>query len=238
MSIINESHAIGIDTRNLVLKTRGTLHVKVGEQYYEIDFRNLKSDNTTEEKDDYILSINSKKDLEELEYPGDNKLVIGLDKSLFITKNGEYIEVTPEQKTQSTLSQIDNLVVTNTLRGYNTLSLDFSSSNITTDSLTVTKEINFPSTTIKNKCGKTHTTFNDDGDEYIVSRYQDLDFIELTINPGELVVKSGVMIKSHIDTTIPVVISGFEDPVEFEFKKDGLYIIYNNYGEIVQTKLN
>jgi hypothetical protein len=238
MSIINESHAIGIDTRNLVLKTRGTLHVKVGEQYYEIDFRNLKSDNTTEEKDDYILSINSKKDLEELEYPGDNKLIVGLDKSLFITKNGEYIEVTPEQKTQPGLSQIDNLVVTNTVRGYNTLSLDFSSSNITTDSLTVTKEINFPSTNIKNKCGKTYTTFNDDGDEYIVSRYQDLDFLELTMNPWELVVKSGVMLKSHINATIPVVISGFEDPVEFEFKKDGLYVIYDNYGEIVQTKLN
>ncbi len=238
MSIINDSHAIGVDSRNLILKTRGTLHVKVGEQYYEIDFRNLKSDSTLEEKDNYILSVNSKEDIKTIDYPGDNKLIVGLDRSLFVTKNGKFINVTPEQTSQTMLSKVDNLVITNVLRGNNTLHLDFSNSDIITDTLTVTKEVTLPSTMIKNKCCKTHTTFNDDGDEYIVSRYSDMDFIELTMAPGELVVKSGVMIKSHIDKTIPVVIVGFENPIDFEFTKEGLYIVYNNYGEIVITKLN
>ena len=57
MSIINNSHVIGVDSRNLVLKTRGTLHVKVGDRYYEIDFRNLQSNSETTEKEQeqYVL---------------------------------------------------------------------------------------------------------------------------------------------------------------------------------------
>ena len=61
MSIINNSHAIGVDTRNLVLKTRGSLHVKVGDRYYEIDFRNLsKTEEDEAEKEEFIISIDNK----------------------------------------------------------------------------------------------------------------------------------------------------------------------------------
>ena len=85
MSIINNSHAIGVDSRNLVLKTRGSLHVKVGDRYYEIDFRNLGA-KEDEEKEKHVVSIETKDQIESLEYPGDDKLVVSLDGSLFITK--------------------------------------------------------------------------------------------------------------------------------------------------------
>lgn len=83
MSIINNSHAIGVDSRNLVLKTRGTLHVKVGDKYYEIDFRNLTKDDESKEseKEEFIISIDSSSEIDNLEYPGDNKLIIGSDGS-------------------------------------------------------------------------------------------------------------------------------------------------------------
>lgn len=250
MSIINDSHAIGVDTRNLVLKTRGTLHVKVGDRYYEIDFRNLNANNDSEEKETYIYSIESKDKVNDLEYPGDNKLVIGLDGSIFVTKENTFIEVTPKtpvinQSTsiienisdvESKIGNLKTVYVENKLYGDSELLLDFTNGNLTTEELTVTREINLPSTMVKNKCCKTYKELNEDGIEKVVTKYSDMDFIEIVEIPEKLVIKSGVMIKSTVDITIPVFIgSSVYDNLTFE--NGGLYIIYDN-GELIQTKLN
>lgn len=250
MSIINDSHAIGVDTRNLVLKTRGTLHVKVGDRYYEIDFRNLNANNDSEEKETYIYSIESKDKVNDLEYPGDNKLVIGLDGSIFVTKENTFIEVTPKtpvinQSTsiienisdvESKIGNLKTVYVENKLYGDSELLLDFTNGNLTTEELTVTREINLPSTMVKNKCCKTYKETNEDGIEKVVTKYSDMDFIEIVEIPEKLVIKSGVMIKSTVDITIPVFI-GSSVYNNLTFENGGLYIIYDN-GELIQTKLN
>lgn len=242
MSIINNSHEIGVDTRNLVLKTRGSLYVKVGDRYYEIDFRNLgKTEKEDEEKEEFIITIDSKDEIETIDYPGDNKLIVGLDGTLFVTKGSNFIDITPKQTIQTsqveTITQaqtsIDSLLINNMLLSTNTMLLDFANSEITTDVLTVNREVNLPSDSIKNRCCRTYIE-----DSKVNTKYMDMDFIEIINVPEYLVVKSGVIIKSHTRITIPVYIGNDAFNESCVFEAGGLYIIYLDQGEVIQTRLN
>lgn len=249
MSIINNSHAIGVDSRNLVLKTRGTLHVKVGDRYYEIDFRNLGA-KEDEEKEEYILSIDSKDQIESLEYPGDNKLIIGLDGSIFITKNKTFVDVTPKVSVVNVENSIDNnevvadqitsldtASVAGRLYNDNGYSFDFENGEVITESLVVNSEVSLPLDMVKNNCGRTYSEILDDGTTRVVKKYQDYDFVEIVEKPEAMSLKSGVLIKSNIDITLPINI-GEVYLNDCSFVSGGLYIIYVNGKEIIKTKLN
>lgn len=250
MSIINDSHAIGVDTRNLVLKTRGTLHVKVGDRYYEIDFRNLAGSNEEEkekEKEEYIISVDSKDDIEKLEFPGNNKLIIGLDGSLFVTKNDTVIDVTPKKQSVIEKESAQNVEITNIKsasvsgrlysdEGY---LFDFANGELFVRTLSVDDEINIPHDTVKNRCCRTYTEKIDvDGVESdrVVRNYIDYDFIELVEIPDFIIVKSGAIVKATNAATLFVYVSEIE--TEFTFEANGLYIIYEQGSEVIITKLN
>lgn len=246
MSIINDSHAIGVDTRNLVLKTRGTLHVKVGDRFYEIDFRNLggsREDEEEKEKEEYIISIDSKDQIHEMIYPGDNKLIIGLDGSIFVTKNNNIIDVTPKSTIvsdtvqseikQADISSLKSASVEGKLYSSEGYSFDFANGEIVAQKITVSEELIVPNTTVKNKCCK---TFIEEGTEKVIRKYTEYDFVELTLIPDYLAVKSGVIIKSKIDAKLNVYISDKHN--EFVFETDGLYILYEQSENIIMTKLN
>jgi hypothetical protein len=249
MSIINDSHAIGVDTRNLVLKTRGTLHVKVGDRYYEIDFRNLAGSNEEEkekEKEEYIVSVDSKDEVDKLEFPGNNKLIIGLDGSLFVTKNNTIIDVTPKQSViekESTINidvtNIKSASVSGKLYSDEGYLFDFANGELVVRTLSVDEEINIPHDTIKNRCCRTYIEkINVDGEEIdrVVRNYVDYDFIELVDIPDFMIVKSGAIVKATNSATLFVCISEAER--EFTFEVNGLYIIYKQGNEIIITKLN
>lgn len=247
MSIINNSHAIGVDSRNLVLKTRGTLHVKVGDRYYEIDFRNLAGSSEDKEvtKEEYIISVDSKNNVEGLEYPGDNKLIIGLDGSLFVTKNNAIIDVTPKTQqsvvTNSTItpnievSSIKSAFVSDRLYGDGG-SFDFVNGEISIKSISIEDSIDLPYNTIKNRCCRTYIEILDDNTERVVRKYSDYDFIEIVEVPEFISVKSGAMVKSTVNVTIPVFIG--DKVSDFTFEENRLYIIYEQKEEVIITKLN
>ena len=253
MSIINDSHAIGVDTRNLVLKTRGTLHVKVGDRFYEIDFRNLtgsKEDDKDKIKEEYVISVDSKNEVEGMEYPGDNKLIIGLDGTLFVTKNNEVIEVTPKTSnsevkttirsvtsTKTDVTDIASASVSGKLHNENGYYFNFATGDVRVSSLEVKNELTIPDSFIKNKCCKTHTETLEDGSVRVARKYSDYDFIEIIEIPEFLVVKSGALIKSSVYITIPVLISSVVGP-SYTFENGGLYIAYEQKGEVIITKLN
>ena len=252
MDIINNSHAIGVDTRNLVLKTRGTLHVKVGNQYYEIDFRNLvgktdedKIEETVEKKEEqtYILSIDTKDDIRGLEYPGDNKLIVGLDGSLFVTKNNSIIDVTPKSDSAIATSIVPEVIDFNTINVSGKISsdegylFDFANGNVIARTLTVEDEVTVPFNTIKTRCCKTYIEPQDDDSEWVERNYTNYDFVEIVNIPDVLVVKSGTMVKSSVNISIPVRIEESECEL-FEFEKNGLYMLYEQGNEVIITKLN
>lgn len=252
MSIINNSHAIGVDSRNLVLKTRGSLHVKVGDRYYEIDFRNLGA-KEDEEKEKHVVSIETKDQIESLEYPGDDKLVVSLDGSLFITKNNTYIDVTPKTTTTTTsalsttntsnftVTDIESATVNGKLFSSYGYYFDFINGEINARTIEVSDSFSMPANTITTRCCKTHkvTDVDDDGveSERIVKNYEDYDFVEIVEVPTLLAFKSGSMIKSSVDAKILVEVAG-GTTIEHEFVTGGLYIIYEQSSETVLTKLN
>ena len=248
MSIINDSHAIGVDTRNLVLKTRGTLHVKVGDRFYEIDFRNLGAKEDEEkEKEDYIIFINSKNDIEGIEYPGENKLIVGLDGSLFVSKDNVLIDITPKSVTtvaetpsivnNSGISNIKSALVSDRLYSDTGYTFDFANGDLNVRTISVEDEISIPDDTVKNKCCRTYLETLDNGTERVAKKYLGYDFIEIVEVPEILAVKSGVIVKSTVSASITVHVSDLSYD-NFKFEKDGLYIIYEQRGEIIITKLN
>ena len=89
---VSNGYDIGVNGRDLILKTSGKIYVKVADKFYELDFKNNKQEKNTDSSksleaktpDVILLDTLSKEN-----YPGDNKLVINNDE-LYITKGGFY----------------------------------------------------------------------------------------------------------------------------------------------------
>lgn len=110
--IINSSYVIGVGTRNMVLNTLGRLYVKVQDRYYEIDFRNQSNGSNSSPN---IITINSANNIENLAYPGDDKLIISEDGKFWITKNNEFkqieVNLNKDELTLNTLTINKQLVI-------------------------------------------------------------------------------------------------------------------------------
>lgn len=104
---VSNGYDIGVNGRDLILKTSGKIYVKVADKFYELDFKNNKQEKNTDSSksleaktpDVILLDTLSKEN-----YPGDNKLVINNDE-LYITKGGFYKKVN-----DTTSSQIEDVV--------------------------------------------------------------------------------------------------------------------------------
>jgi hypothetical protein len=90
---VSNGYDIGVNGRDLILKTSGKIYVKVADKFYELDFRNEKQKTDITESSETIQSDVVLLDtLLKENYPGDNKLVINNDE-LYITKGGSYKKV-------------------------------------------------------------------------------------------------------------------------------------------------
>ena len=115
---VNNGYDIGVNGRDLILKTSGKIYVKVAEKFYELDFRNTKqdtqkteSDQSQESKTSDIVFLDT---LSKENYPGDNKLIINNDE-LYITKGGFYtkINVTASSQTEDAVTSYPSDLVVN-----------------------------------------------------------------------------------------------------------------------------
>lgn len=93
---VNNGYDIGVNGRDLILKTSGKIYVKVAEKFYELDFRNKETEirkketeESSESKQQDVVLLDT---LSKENYPGDNKIVINNDE-LYITKGGSYKKV-------------------------------------------------------------------------------------------------------------------------------------------------
>lgn len=98
---VSNGYDIGVNGRDLILKTSGKIYVKVADKFYELDFRNEKQKIDTTESSEIVQSDVVLLDtLSKENYPGDNKIVINNDE-LYITKGGSYKKINnstvPEQ---------------------------------------------------------------------------------------------------------------------------------------------
>lgn len=102
---VDLNYGIGVEGKNLVLKTLGRVYVKVKDRKYELKFRpedyqellstiNSKED-TTNIKSSVLLLTNIS-EFSSLEYPGDNVIIITRDGGFYFTENESYVQIQPQ----------------------------------------------------------------------------------------------------------------------------------------------
>ena len=100
---VDLNYGIGVEGKNLVLKTLSRVYVKVKNRKYELpfrpeDFRDLikQYSGSSESNEDSasIILLNSANDINDLEYPGDGVLILTRDGLFYYTENGEYTPIT------------------------------------------------------------------------------------------------------------------------------------------------
>jgi hypothetical protein len=107
MSVSN-GYDIGVNGRDLILKTSGKIYVKVADKFYELDFRNeQKKDSTksSEVKEPDVVLLDT---LTTESYPGDNKIVINND-DLYLTKGGSYKKINDSKEVQQSSASFESL---------------------------------------------------------------------------------------------------------------------------------
>lgn len=119
---VDLNYGIGVEGKNLVLKTLGRVYVKVKDRKYELlfrpeDYQELFKEYSGEEGESTenigkgVVFINNALDLETIEYPGNEILVVTRDGSFFYSDNNQYFQI-PINFTGSDLT-VDNLSVNN-----------------------------------------------------------------------------------------------------------------------------
>lgn len=100
---VDLNYGIGVEGKNLVLKTLSRIYVKVKDRKYELpfrpeDFRDLikqySGDSKSDEDAASIILLNSANDINDLEYPGDGILILTRDGLFYYTESGEYTPIT------------------------------------------------------------------------------------------------------------------------------------------------
>lgn len=122
---VDLNYGVGVEGKNLVLKTLGRVYVKVKDRKYELLFRpedlqkqieQFGGGETSEETTfSGILVVGSATELGQLDYPGDNTLIVTKDGSFYVAEN----------------------------QGYNQIPLSFNVESLTLNKLTMTGPITF-----------------------------------------------------------------------------------------------
>lgn len=120
---VDLNYGIGVEGKNIVLKTLGKVYVKVKDRKYELAFRPediqkqiesyLNGDLADGLQTSATLVLDSYNNLENLEYPGDNLFVVTKDGYLYFTENNGFTSI-PIHFADTSLT-LENLVVTNQL---------------------------------------------------------------------------------------------------------------------------
>ena len=135
-SIINNSYVVGIASRDLVLQTFGKVYVKVKDRYYKLDFENnlIENNDSNNESNDVII-INNSSEINDITYPGDNKLIVSLDGKLYATSNGQIHEIVFK-------AEISNKFETITVNGQVIIHAQDGVPPLVIDSTTMVKNLN------------------------------------------------------------------------------------------------
>lgn len=119
---VDLNYGIGVEGKNLVLKTLGRVYVKIKDRKYELMFKpediqkmiegysGTKDEQTEDLQEASVIIIDSSDMLESIEYPGDNVMVITKDGYLYITESNNYTPITFQFDVDDLT--LENLVIT------------------------------------------------------------------------------------------------------------------------------
>ena len=95
---VDLNYGIGVEGKNLVLKTLGRVYIKVKDRKYELKFRpedlqTNDSDENTDSSNTSILILDNVSDMENGTFPGNDKFIILKEGGFYITENNSYTKV-------------------------------------------------------------------------------------------------------------------------------------------------
>ena len=99
---VDLNYGIGVEGKNLVLKTLGRVYVKVKDRKYELKFRpedlqemvdQYGGNNSESTNSSNITFVDNSTDVDTLEYPGDDMLVISRDGYFYYTQNNNITQL-------------------------------------------------------------------------------------------------------------------------------------------------
>ncbi len=95
MGTLSNNSKVGDKGKDLILQTSGRVYVQVKDRFYEINFRGDDEKDKDEEKEEtpQVIFVDNKDSLTDLQYPGDNYLILTKDGKFFITENEGYTPV-------------------------------------------------------------------------------------------------------------------------------------------------
>lgn len=95
MGTLSNNSKVGDKGKDLILQTSGRVYVQVKDRFYEINFRGDDEKDKDEEKEEtpQVIFVDNEDSLTDLQYPGDNYLILTKDGKFFITKNEGYTPV-------------------------------------------------------------------------------------------------------------------------------------------------
>lgn len=95
MGTLSNNSKVGDKGKDLILQTSGRVYVQVKDRFYEINFRGDDEEDKDEEKEEtpQVIFVDNEDSLTDLQYPGDNYLILTKDGKLFITENEGYTPV-------------------------------------------------------------------------------------------------------------------------------------------------
>lgn len=95
MGTLSNNSKVGDKGKDLILQTSSRVYVQVKDRFYEINFRGDDEEDKDEEKEEtpQVIFVDNEDSLTDLQYPGDNYLILTKDGKLFITENEGYTPV-------------------------------------------------------------------------------------------------------------------------------------------------
>lgn len=95
MGTLSNNSKVGDKGKDLILQTSGRVYVQVKDRFYEINFRGDDEKDKDEEKEEtpQVIFVDNEDSLTDLQYPGDNYLILTKDGKFFITENEGYTPV-------------------------------------------------------------------------------------------------------------------------------------------------
>lgn len=95
MGTLSNNSKIGDKGKDLILQTSNKVYIQVQDKFYEINFREdtKKEEKAEKEEPPQVIFVDTEGSLIDLQYPGDNYLILTKDGKFFITENEKYTPV-------------------------------------------------------------------------------------------------------------------------------------------------
>lgn len=106
MGTLSNNSKVGDKGKDLILQTSGRVYVQVKDRFYEINFRGDDEGDKEEEKEEtpQVIFVDNEDSLTDLQYPGDNYLILTKDGKFFITENEGYTPVSISSQINTTFT--------------------------------------------------------------------------------------------------------------------------------------